>query len=134
MGLFSKTPKPNPKITFEGIEFTFHRDHEWWSFTYRGTDFNSFEPVLILPTKAQLDSILSTLESLMPELRTRLKKGLSEWSDSKLDDGETCSLDVQEFAKDGTFSVSWSDGASWGDMGVEYTIKDHAIIDESWGD
>lgn len=134
MGLFSKTPKPDPKITFEGIEFTFHRDHEWWEFTYRGTDFSSFEPVLNLPTKAQFDSILSTLESLMPELKTRLKKGLNEWSDSKIDDGETYSVDVKQFAKDGTFSVSWSGGASWGDMGVEYTINNHAIIDESWGD
>jgi len=134
MGLFSKTPKPNPKITFEGIEFSFHGDHEWWKFTYRGTEFSSFEPVLILPTKAQLDSILSTLESLMPELRTRLEKGLREWSYSKLDDGETRWVDVKDFAKDGTFSVSWSGGASWGDMGVDFTIKGHEIIDESWGD
>ena len=134
MGIFSKTPKPNPKISFEGVEFTFQRDHEWWEFTYRGTEFCSFEPVLTLPTKTQLDSILSTLESLMPELRKRLEKGLSEWSDSKLDDGETYSVDVKEFTRDGTFSVSWSGGASWGDMGVEYTIKDRAILDESWGD
>jgi hypothetical protein len=134
MGLFSKTPKPDPKISFEGIEFTFHRGDEWWEFTYRGTEFLSFEPVLVLPTKAQLDSILSTLDSLMPELRTRLKNGLSEWGESKLDDGEKYFVDVQEFAKDGTFSVSWSDGASWGDMGVEYTIQGHEIVDESWGD
>ena len=134
MGLFSKTPKPNPKMTFEGIEFTFHRDNEWWEFTYRGTKFSSFEPVLILPTKAQLDSILSTIESLMPELRIRLKKGLSEWSYSKIDEGETYSVDVKAFARDGVFSVSWSDCASWGDMGVQYTIKNNAIIDESWGD
>ncbi len=112
----------------------FDRDHEWWQFAYRGTEFLSFEPVLVLPTKAQLDSILSTLESLMPELRNRLKKGLSEWGDAMLDDGETYSVDVKDFANDGTFSVSWSGGASWGDMGVDYTIKDHAIIDESWGD
>lgn len=134
MGLFTKTPKPNPKITFEGIEFTFHRDDEWWEFTYRGTEFISFGPALILPTKAQLDSILSTLQSLMPELRMRLEKGLSEWSDGKLDDGEKYSVDVREFAKDGTFSVSWFDGASWGDMGAEYTIKGQVIVDESWGD
>jgi hypothetical protein len=134
MGLFSKTPKLIPKITFEGIEFSYHRDHDWWEFTYRGTEFCSFEPVLNLPTKAQLDSILSTLESLMPQLRTRLEKGLREWTESKLNEGETHSVDVKDFAKDGTFTVSWSGGASWGDMGVDFTINGQEIVDESWGD
>jgi hypothetical protein len=135
MGLFSKTPKPNPKITVEGIDIEFHRDHEWWEFTYRETEFVSFDPALVLPTRAELDAILATLESLQPEIRTRLKKGLSEWGhNSKLDDGETYSVDVKDFAKERTFSVSWSDGASWGDMGVDFTIRDNAIIDESWGD
>lgn len=36
MRLFSRTPKPNPKITVEGIEFTFNRDYDFWEFTYRG--------------------------------------------------------------------------------------------------
>ena len=134
MGLFSKTPKPNPKITVEGVEIAFHRDHEWWEFTYRGTEFSSFESSLTLPTKAELDSILDALESLKPEMRTRLKKGLSEWGDLKLDDGESYSVNVQDFAAERTFTVSWSDGASWGDLGADFTIKDRAIIDESWGD
>ena len=134
MGLFSKSPKLNPKLTVEGIEIEFHRDHEWWGFTYRGTEFCSFESALTLPNKAELDSILDTLESLRPEMRTRLQKGLTEWGDSKLDEGESCSVNVQDFARDKTFTVSWSDGASWGDLGVDFTIKDHAISDESWGD
>jgi len=135
MGIFSKTPKPNPKITVEGIEFAFHQDYGGWQFSYRGTDFTSFEPTLTLPTKLELDSILDTLESLKPDMRTRLQKGLSEWGDdSKLDDGESCSINVQDFATDKSFTVSWSDGASWGDLGVDFTIKDHAIVDESWGD
>jgi hypothetical protein len=61
MGLFSKTPKPAPKITIEGIEIAFHQDYRGWSFSYRGTDFSSFEPALILPAKPQLDSILDTV-------------------------------------------------------------------------
>lgn len=134
MGLFSKSPKPNPKITIEGIEVEFHRDSEWWGFTYRGTEFTAFEPVLMMPSKAELDSILSTVEALMPELRARLKKGLTEWCDSKLDNGETYSIDVKDFVRERTFSISWSDGALWGDIGVDFTIKDNAIIDESWGD
>ena len=134
MGLFSKSPKPNPKITIEGVEIAFHREYEGWAFTYRGTEFTSFELTLTLPTKGELDSILDTLESLKPEMRTRLQKGLSEWGDSKLDDGESYSVNVQDFATDKSFEISWSDGASWGDLGVDFTIKNNAIIDESWGD
>jgi len=60
---------------------------------------------------------------------------MSEWGDdSKLDDGESFSINVQDFATDKSLTVSWSDGASWGDLGVDFTIKDHAIVDESWGD
>src|SRR5690348_12525495 len=120
MGIFSKTPKPTPTIRDEGIEFTYHHEHGGWQFSYRGTEFTSFEPTLVLPSKAELDSILDTLESLKPEMRTRLQKGLSEWADSKLDDGESYSVNVQDFAADKSFSVSWSDGASWGDLGVDF--------------
>jgi|GEM_PF-6311541 hypothetical protein len=135
MGIFSKTPKPNPKINFEGIEFTFHRDHEWWDFTYRGIEFCSFTPTLSLPTKAELDSIVSTVESLRPEMRERIAKRLVEWGDGcKLDDEETCSISLEEFAAERSFTVSWSGGAMWGDLGVDFTIKDQAILDESWGD
>ena len=135
MGIFSKTPKPNPKITVEGVEITFHLEYTgWWAFTYRGAEFTSFESALTLPTKMELDAILETLESLKPEMRTRLQKVLSEWGGSRLDDGESYSIDVQNFASDKTFTVSWSDGASWGDLGVDFTIKNHTITDESWGD
>ena len=134
MGLFSKTPKPNLKLTVEGLEITFHREHEWWEFTYRGTEFISPEPSLTLPTKAELDAILDTVESLKPEMRSRMNKELSVWGKAKLDDGEAYSVDIQDFAAKREFTVTWSDGASWGDLGVDFTIKDRAIIDESWGD
>lgn len=134
MGIFSRTPKPNPTITVEGVEIIFHLKYTAWAFTYQGTEFMSFESALTLPTKKELDTILEILESLQPEMRTRLQKGLSEWGDSRLDDGESYSVNVQDFASDRTFTVSWSNGASWGDLGVDFTIKDHAITDESWGD
>jgi len=134
MGLFSKTPKPDPKITVEGIEILFHREHEWWEFKYRGVDFISYDIALAMPTKAELDTILADLDSLKPEMRSRLKKGLVGWSDSKLDDGESFMVDVKDFVASKTFSVSWSGGASWGDMGADFTIKNHEIIDEAWGD
>ncbi len=134
MGLFSKAPKPNPKIIVEGLEISFHQEYGGWEFTYRGTLFSSFEPILILPARAELDSILNTLESLKPEMKTRLQKGLSEWGDSRLDDGESYSVNIQDFATYKSFIVSWSEGSSWGDLGVDFTIKDHVIVDESWGD
>lgn len=134
MGIFSKTPKSNPKITVEEIEITFHQEYGGWAFTYRGAEFLSFESALALPKKVALDSILDTVESLKPEMRKRLEKGLREWGDSKVDDGESYSINVQDFASDKTFTVSWSNGASWGDLGADFTIKDHAITNESWGD
>jgi hypothetical protein len=48
--------------------------------------------------------------------------------------GEEFSVNLTDFQSDGTFEVSWSGGATWGDMGIEFTIKDHVIADESWGD
>jgi hypothetical protein len=88
-----------------------------------------------LPTKAELDSIVTTVASLEPEIRKRLAKGLAEWGDDcKLDDGENCSISLEELATDMTLIVSWANGASWGDLGVDFTIKDHAITDEGWFD
>jgi hypothetical protein len=134
MGLFSKTPKPNPKVIIEGLEVEFRPDYGGWQFQYQGTEFLSFQPALTMPTKAQLDSMLETVESLKPDLRARLQKGLKEWGDSKLDDGESYSINVKDFAIDRSFTLSWSGGKSWGDLGADFTIKDHAIVDESWGD
>ena len=134
MGIFSKTPKPNPKITVEGIEIVFHQEYAGWAFTYRGTDFTSFEPTLTLPTTQELNSILDTIESLKPEMKKRLTKGPDGTGGLQLDDGEAYMVDTKSFATERSFVVSWSGGVSWGDMGIEFTIKDHAIIDESWGD
>ena len=134
MGLFSNSPKPNPKIIVDGVEVEFHRVNEWWAFRYRGTSFSTFELSLTLPTMSELDAILNVLEALKPEMKERIKNGLSECGDSKLDNGETCSVDVKEFAAMRTFAVSRSGGASWGDLGVDFTIKDGTIIDEAWGD
>ena len=134
MGLFSKTSKPDPTITVDGIEIVFHLDNEWWDFKYRGTPFCSWDHALQLPTKAELDAILATIEAMKPEMRKRLEAELSEWDGAKLDDGESYLVNVQEYGTNKIFSVSWSDGASWGDLGVDFSIKDSAIVDESWGD
>lgn len=134
MGLFSSAPQPNPKLTVDGIELEFHLDQEWWGFTYRGTEFCSFAPALTLPSRPELDALVATLESLRPEMKSRLSKGFGEWEGVKLDDGESCLVHLQDFATDRSVTASWSDGKSWGDLGVDFTIKDNAIIDETWGD
>ena len=114
MKFFSKTPKPNPKISTQGIDVEFHRDYEGWEFSYRGTDFLTFALLLILPTRAELDVILMDIESLKPEMKGRLEKGLKEWSDAKLNDGETYSVNLETFATKGTFMVSYSGGDGLG--------------------
>jgi len=135
MGLFSKPPKPNPKLIVAGVEITFHRDHEWWEFAYRGNQFCAYDLTFSVPSQAELDAMVDTIDSLRQEMRSRIQQGLKEWGDSsQLDDGESYTVRVDEFAKEKTFTVTWSDGASWGDMGVDFTIKDQAIIDEGWGD
>src|SRR5713101_549928 len=95
MGLFSKTPKLNAKIVVGGVEIEFHRDHEWWGFIYRGTKFSTFDLSLTLPTKAELDVILDTLESLKSEMKSRLTKGPEGTGGLQLDDGESYMVDAK---------------------------------------
>jgi hypothetical protein len=136
MGWFSKTPKPNPRIAFDGIEAEFLRGSEHWTFNYRKIDFSSFELSLTLPSKSRLDAMVDSLTSLGPEMKSRLENGLREWGGSvpKVNDGESCMIDISNLSTEGVFTVTWSDGASWGDMAVDFTVKDDAIIDEAWGD
>lgn len=137
MGLFSRTPKANPKITAQGIEIEFCRSLEVWRFSYRGIDFLSCETSLVLPSIAELDTLLATVEALMPEMKSRLRKGLAEWLDTKPDQGESFLVDIGNYATEGSIRVAWSnetESGGWGDMGADFKIKDRAIIDESWGD
>jgi hypothetical protein len=133
MGLFSKTPKLNPKIIVEGIEISFQHEPTSWTFKYREVDFISYDLSLVMPAKSALDTILADLESLKPEIHSRLQKGLDAHG-AKLGEGEEFLVDVQEFAADRTFTVSWFGGESWGDMGADFTIKNREIVDEAWGD
>ena len=43
-------------------------------------------------------------------------------------------VDVTDWAARQTLAVSWSGGVSWGDLGADFTVKNHAIVDEAWGD
>jgi len=128
MGLFSSKPKLQPKLTIEGMEITYNSKSEFWEFKYRDTEFWVCSPVGTAPTKPELDSILETVEALKPAMKSRLKQWVA------VDDGESYFIEVGDFAGDKTFEVTWAEGASWGDMGVDFTIKDGAILDVSAGD
>jgi len=135
MGFFSKTSRPNPKITVGGLEIEYQRDSSCWSFHYQGTTFCSFEPVFAVPNKGDLEAIVEAVQSLKPELRARLEKGLAEWGEgARLDDGESYHVDTREFISEKAFTVSYFGGKSWGDLGADFRIKDGKIADESWGD
>jgi hypothetical protein len=134
MGLFSKNPKSNPAITVEGIQITFDLHHKLWEFTYLATDFVAYSHDFTLPPRADLDSILKTIEALKPEMLARLQKEFADWDDAKLNDGESYVVNVHDFTAEKSFIVSWSDGKSWGDMGVDFTIQNQTIIYECWGD
>ena len=128
MGLFSSKPKPAPKLTVEGIEITYNGKSDFWEFKYRETEFCVFESIAVLPTKTELDAILETVEALKPEMKSRLKQWVT------VNDGESYFVEVKDFSKEKTFEVTWSEGASWGDIGVDFTIKDRAILHETCGD
>ena len=128
MGLFSTKPKPKPKITVEGIEISYDSKSDFWEFKYSGTEFCVFESIATLPTKSELDTILEIVEALKPEMKSRLKQWVA------VNDGESYFVEVMDFAKEKTFQVTWHEGTSWGDLGVDFTIKDRAILNESCGD
>lgn len=134
MGLFSKTSDPDPVLIVDGIEVVFHRDHDWWEFEYGETEFWAAGTTFRLPPRAELDEILDTVEALKPQIISRLANGLNEWGDAKLNDGESYCVDLRDFATERTFILSWSDGASWGDLAVDFIIRERHIIDVSWGD
>ncbi|MEO0793596.1 MAG: hypothetical protein AAFX93_00455 [Verrucomicrobiota bacterium] len=134
MGLFTKKPKLTPTITIEGIKVSYDTDQNWWEFTYREQEFISFSPQLDMPSLDDLNAILSSVATLAPEMLERLEKGWKEWEEVKMDDGESFSINIEDFSREASFEVSWSGGASWGDMGVDFTIKHEKIVDESWGD
>ena len=135
MGLFSKTPKPNGRIIIQGLKIDFKVESGWWEFKHRDVDFVSFDPTLTLPSIEELDGILKDLQLLKSEFESRISNGLSQWGDGcSINDGETCLINIEDYSKDKSVVVSWSGGESWGDLAVDFTISNHMITDESWGD
>jgi len=128
MGLFSKRSKANPAVEIDGIKIEYDLANEYWQFSHKGADFVAYSATFIIPSEALLSSILAATENLQPEMIQRLSKEV------KADDGETFLINLTDLHAQDSFEVSWSSGKSWGDVGVDFTIRNHAITDESWGD
>lgn len=134
MKLFGKKLTPNPQVIFGAIDTTYEPNQEWWQFAYEGIEHFSHGPVLRLFDISALELMRTDVSTLMPEMKQRLEIGWKEWGEVKLDDGENYIVDVTNFQEKQEYRICWSGGASWGDMGIEFTVRDHKIVDEDWGD
>jgi hypothetical protein len=134
MGIFSKKTKPHPAIETQGLRIEYDTRNECWQFSYAGTDFVAYGTAFVAPPQERLLSILADIEKLRPEMLRRLAEGLKDSPEVKTNDGETYLVNLTDLHSQGSFEVSWSGGESWGDMGIDFTISNHEITDESWGD
>lgn len=134
MGLFSSKPKAKPTITVNGLRVEYDTSNECWQFRYQDTEFIAFEPNFVMPSEQRLSAILTEIKALLPEMEARIKKEFSETPEVKMKDGETCMVDLSGAGSPDEYVVTWSGGASWGDLAVDFTIKNHGISTEQWGD
>jgi len=109
-------------------------DLELWDFTYREINFIAFKPELTVPTPDQLDAISVDVRALEPEMRQRIAARWAKWGKGIPRTGEEYGVVLDDFAKDGTFGVSWSGDESWGDTGVVFQVRDRQIYAEDWAD
>lgn len=134
MGLFSSKPKAKPTITASGLQIEYDTGNECWQFRHQSTEFIAFGPSFVLPSDERLSAILGDIRALLPEMEARIEKEFSETPEVKTKDGETYMVDLSGGDAPDVYVVSWSGGASWGDLAVDFTIKNHGIINEAWGD
>jgi hypothetical protein len=134
MGLFSKKAKVNPTVETQGLRIEFDSENEIWQFSDEGINFVVYGPVCAVPTRDQLQEIQADINRLRPEMAQKVEHGLKDCGGVKMNDGETLLVNITEFQSQSAFDVCWSGGKSWGDLGVDFTIKKHEITAESWGD
>ncbi len=130
MGLFTKKAKANPVVETQGLRIQYDPTSEIWQFSHNGTDFVGYGTTFVVPSPERLASIQADIDRLRPEMTRRL----ADSKNVKSNDGETYLVNLTDLQSSGTFELSWSGGESWGDMGVDFTINNHDITDESWGD
>lgn len=133
MKWFGKSAVPNPEVVYGLVVATYSLQYSCWTFEYEGVKYVAYGHRLYLIDHSKLEIIHNDVIALMPEMRERLRVGWQEY-DVTINDGEKYFIDVSGFRSSGEFGICWTDGANWGDMSIEFTIKNHEIIDESWGD
>lgn len=132
MGFFSKKPKPYPTIHIGEIRVNYDPESISWDFQYNGIEFISYRAEFHMPTPSQLDSMITDIESLRGEMISRIEK--NEFGKYRVNSGERFLVNLDYFNDEGTCIVSWSNDEYWGDMAVDFDIKDHIIVEENWGD
>ena len=134
MALFSRKPKVRPIIETQGLRIEFDSENGIWQFSDGGFDFVIYGSTCAVPSPEQLREIQADINRLRPEMTRRLAEGLRDCEGAKMNEGESFLVNLTGFKSEGIFEVCWSGGESWGDMGVDFTIKNHEITDEAWGD
>lgn len=134
MSLFSKEPKVQPTIETQGLRIEFDSENGIWQFSDRGFDYVIYGSRCAAPSPEQLSEIHTDINRLRPEMTRRLVEGLRDCQGAKMNDGETFLVNPTDFQSQAAFEVCCSGGESWGDMGIDFTIENHEITDESWAD
>ncbi len=134
MGLFSKKIKTNPVVETQGLRIKYNTVNEIWQFSHKGVDFVAYGAMFVVPPPERLLSVLEDIDRLRPEMIRRLVEGWKDSKDVRTNDGESYRVNLTDFHSPGSFEVSWSGGASWGDMAIDFTITNHEITEECWGD
>ena len=134
MALFSKKLKIKPTVETQGLRIEFDSENEIWQFRDGDFDFVVYGETCAVPSPEQLRDIRAVINRLRPEMTRRLAEGLRDCEGAKINDGETFLVNLTELQSQGAFEVCWSGGESWGDMGIDFAIKNHEITDESWSD
>lgn len=134
MGLFSKKTRGRPAVETQGLRIEFEPDEEVWQFKDRDVEFVIYGATCPVPSPEQLAQVHADISRLHAEMLRKLVEGWKEWKGVRMNDGETFLVNITDLQSQGTFDVCWSGGKSWGDMGIDFAIKAHEIIDEFWGD
>lgn len=134
MKWFGKGEAIFPEVVHGLIVAAYSPREECWTFKYQDIEYLSWGHRLNLPDESELEAIHNDVLILMPEMKERISLGWQGQEEAVVDDGEEYFVNITEFRLQDEFGVCWSGGASWGDMGVEFTLHNRRIVGEEWGD
>ena len=129
---FQKKIKKNAHIKLEGIDIEFDIQNEWWSFSFQGIHCISYGFELKMPSVDLLTNAISGVLHFEKEMKSRIKKGLTERGCKDFDPEYT--VDVEVLSEKNMVLVLWSDGENRSDIGIDFEVKDNKIMSEDWSD